>query len=288
MNRSNLVFLLCMAHFLNGTAQDANLKVQVFLPGIVSTDANEFNACFSADGKSFYFSRTTGNRTVIYVTHELNRSWSEPQPLSFCDDGFSYADPAFSPEGLLYFISNRPVNKEDSVKDFDIWQTSCHGGQWDDPVNVTILNSPQDEYYVSFSRKGDVYFSSSRRGGYGEEDIYMAKSGMGGYERPVNMGPAVNTVYSEYDPWISPDGSILIFTSNGRNDSFGKADLYWIEKVNDGGNVHHFGPAINTPARDFCPYLDGNDQFFLQQRGTGYNNFFERLFGGTKTTLTMA
>ncbi len=48
-----------------------------FLPGVVSTDSLDFNAAFSPDGKSFYFTRSIQKRSVIYVTHYIDGRWTE-------------------------------------------------------------------------------------------------------------------------------------------------------------------------------------------------------------------
>jgi hypothetical protein len=249
-------------------AQEGKSIASVFLPGIVSTDGNDFNACFTKDSKSFLFSRTMDNKSQLFITSQINGNWVTPERLPFCKQEFAYADPAFSPAGELYFVSDRPTSATDTTRDYDIWKTSFANGQWIDPVNVAVLNSPQDEYYISFTKDGDAYFSSSLKGGYGEEDIYVASFVNDKYITPVNLGKQVNTIHSEYDPFISESGEVLFFASSGRKDSFGKADLYWIERKRDEwGEVNHFGREINTPTRDYCPFVADEGTFFFSSEG---------------------
>ena len=47
----------------------------------------------------------------------------------------------------------------------------------------------------------------------------------GSWGMPVNLGPGVNTVNSEYTPMLSPDGRYLFFTSGGP----GSDDIYWVD-----------------------------------------------------------
>jgi hypothetical protein len=139
---------------------------------------------------------------------------------------------------------------------------------WSSPVNVTELNSPDNEFYISFTSHGDACFASSRSGGYGGEDIYCSKNVDGKFQAPTNIGPSVNTEHSEYDPFISSDGLAIIFTSSGRPDSFGKGDLYWTIKTSDGWKSSlHFDKSLNTEARDYCPYVtpDGRDFFYSSE-----------------------
>ncbi|SKC81682.1 TolB-like translocation protein [Ohtaekwangia koreensis] len=236
-----------------------------FLPGIICTDSIEFNAAFSLDGNSFYFTRSANKRTQLYTSTKTGNEWSTPIPLPFSYTNYSDADPAFSPTGELYFISTRPTYLNDTTKDYDIWKvTRTDSGQWSEPINVKELNSPEDEYYISFTQKGDACFSSSRQGGYGQEDIYFSELINNTFTKPYNMGSTINTKNSEYDPFITANGSALIFTSSGRSDSFGKADLYWSIRTKNGWqNVKHFSSVINTPDRDYCPYISRDNKYFL-------------------------
>lgn len=247
------------------TGTDGFPSPETFMPGIISTDSLEFNAAFSPEGNYFYFSRAINGKTTILVSKKTGGGWSIPEPVSFSTAKFSDADPAFSPTGELYFISNRPLNAKDTTKDYDIWKViPVSTDQWSEPVNVASLNSEKNEFYISFTGKGNVYFSSSREGGYGEEDIYSCESNDGAFTVPQNLGDKVNSIHSEYDPFITADGSALLFASSGRNDSSGKADLYWSVKANNVWVVaEHFEGNLNTPTRDFCPYITLDQKHFF-------------------------
>lgn len=241
------------------------IPAKSFLPGIICSDSLEFNAAFSPDGNFFYFTRSVNKRSRLYYSTRSGDKWSIPTQLPFADTNYSDADPALSPAGELYFISNRPTHPNDTIKDYDIWKVSqTNSGQWSQPINVKELNSLEDEYYISFTQKGDACFSSSRKGGYGEEDIYFSEYKNNAFAKPQNMGNTINTNHSEYDPFITANGQALIFTSSGRSDSFGKADLYWSVKTTKAWQkVNHFNEAINTPTRDYCPYISPDKKYIF-------------------------
>lgn len=249
--------------FEKGT--DSFPSPETFVPGIISTDSLEFNSAFSPDGNDFYFSRAINGKTTILVSKKIGSSWSIPEAVSFSMAKYSDADPAFSPAGELYFISNRPMNANDTTKDYDIWKViPVSAYQWSEPVNVRELNSGKNEFYISFTKNGNVYFSSSREGGYGEEDIYFAENKHNTFGNPKNLGDRINSIHSEYDPFIAAGGSALLFASSGRKDSFGKADLYWSVRVNhDWAEAKHFEEDINTPTRDYCPYITLDLKYFF-------------------------
>jgi hypothetical protein len=175
----------------------------VFLPVIISGNDNDFGAAFSPGGRSFYFSRTVNKQSVIMASHFSKGRWTEPVPVPFIKSQYADADPAFSPDGKLYFISTRPVSADDTTRDYNIWfVTPTPDGNWSDPQPLAEVNSEANEFYISFAANGNLYFASSRPGGFGEEDIYVSKRENKRFTKPVNLGPTVNTAKSEYDPLI--------------------------------------------------------------------------------------
>jgi len=241
-----------------------------FLPGIVSSDSIDFNSAFSPDGRSFYFTRKKSGLSKIYITRYDGKGWEEPVLSPFSNTKYSVADPAFGPDGKLYFISDRPKNQSDSSGDYDIWFSKPLGdGGWSEPENLQIVNSDSSEYYISFSKNGNLYFASGRKGSIGEEDIYVSRLVNGQYTTPQNLGAAINSQHSEYDPCISPDEDLIIFSSSNREDSFGGADLYYSKL--DGNKkwspAVHFGKNFNTKSREYCSYFSPDGKYFFFSSG---------------------
>jgi hypothetical protein len=175
-----------------------------FLKGVVSSDSVDFNAAFSPDGKSYYFTRSIKGQLTIYVTR-YDSTWNTPVPVSFAEAGYSQADPAFGPDGKLYFISNRPKDASDTLADYDIWFVNPQGRDWSPIQNLSAVNSDSNEYYISVAHNSNLYFASSRAGGLGQEDIYVS---------------AFNTNAREYCPYFAPGGDYFFFSSQG--------DVKWI------------------------------------------------------------
>src|SRR5689334_10213626 len=113
--------VISFAIILSSLVMNAQSSSSVFLPGIVSGDSIDFNACFLPDG-SFLFSRSVARKTVILICRKSMDAWTAPQAVSFSTGAYSDADPAISPNGELYFISNRPVDKDDTTNDYNIWK----------------------------------------------------------------------------------------------------------------------------------------------------------------------
>jgi hypothetical protein len=232
----------------------------VFLPGLVSNDTLDFNSTFSVDGKTFYFSRSHNRKYVIFETTYTNNKWQQPVISPLFDTGYSNTDPFIAPDSALYFISNRPKDKNDTTADYDIYRLVKQTNGYGAPEYLNGVNSDSTEYYVSVSRPGNIFFSSYRDGNL---DLYMSRKTNNGYEKPVNLGPVINSPYDEHDPLIAPDESFLVFPSD-RPGGLGEADLYISHKIN--GQWQQpvaMGNGINTKRYEYCPYLSPDGKYFF-------------------------
>jgi hypothetical protein len=232
----------------------------VFLPGLVSKDTLDFNATFSVDGKTFFFSRSHNRKYVIFETSYTSNKWQEPVISPLFDTLYSNTDPFIAPDSALYFISNRPRDKNDTTADYDIYRLVKQTDGYGAPEYLNGVNSDSTEYYVSVSRTGNIYFSSYRDGNL---DLYMSRKTNNGYEKPVNLGAVINSPYDEHDPLIAPDESFLVFPSD-RPGGLGEADLYISHKIN--GQWQQpvaMGNGINTKRYEYCPYLTADGKYFF-------------------------
>lgn len=242
-----------------------------FLPDIVSKEGLDFNATFSRDGKTFYFSRSDKRKYIIYESKFGGKQWEEPVPSSLFDTVYSNTDPFITPDGSIYFISNRPKDNSDKINDYDIYRLGKQNGKWAEPEYLKEINSDSTEYYVSVSDNGNIYFASYRDGNL---DLYMSKKSGHHFKKPETLGTIINSGFDEHDPFIAPDESFLIFTSN-RPGNMGEADLYiahrknnqWQEPVN-------MGDRINTITYDYCPNVspDGKYFFYSSERDVKWIN----------------
>ena len=273
-------------------SQVADTTAQIFAEGIVSKGYQELNAVFSPDGKEFYYTIADpwrGFYAIMVYSQDDNKNWIGPEVASFSGK-YPDADPYITSDNKkLYFISKRPVDDTSTEqKDFDIWVVNRTDTGWSDAIRLdTIINTPKNEYYVSATDDGSIFYSSEYEGGMGYGDIYEAKLKDGKYEI-VNLGEAINSQMGEGDPYVSPDGNMIIFMGWGRKDGLGDGDLY-ISFKKDGiwQKAQNLGPQINSPSFEYCPMMspDGNYFFwtsyrsspFINPDGYDYTSYIERL-----------
>lgn len=97
----------------------------------------------------------------------------------------------------------------------------------------------------------------------------------GPWSAPVNLGPPVNTVNAEVNPFISKDGRDLYFSCLDCPGGYPGFDLYVSHRdtVNDPwGPPQNLGSAINTPANETNPLLspDEHKLYFTSNRPGGF------------------
>lgn len=112
----------------------------------------------------------------------------------------------------IWFSSSRP----NGVGGTDIYRAIKNGASYDAPVLVTELSSTGTENAIALSSDAlTAYIGSSRAGGKGGEDIYVAKRA--NVNDPFSPPVAVtelNTDASQAPGWISKDGCRLYYHSS--------------------------------------------------------------------------
>lgn len=212
---------------------------------------------------------TPDNRfSVIMMSHKLEGKWQELEVAPFSGE---YADlePMFDPSGKRLFFSSKRPRADRAGEDWDIWVTTRQKDGWSEPENLGApVNSAGNEFYPSIASNGNLYFTTQREGGMGAEDIYRAVYDEGKYLACVPLGKGVNTARYEFNAFVSPDESTIIFSSQGREGELGGGDLYLSRRDNSG----EFGPAellpegINSESLDYCPFVWRDTLYFTSRR----------------------
>jgi len=251
------------------------LEPQIFAKGIISTSARELNSVFSPDGDLFLFTRRDPTQTYrIMETRNGLNGWSTPSVTPFTEE-HGAVDPAVSWDGKrIFFGSSRPGTLGDS----DIWVVGLSpDGSWGEPRNLGHpVNTPGSENHAAPTDDGTLYFHSAGHPGLGESDIFRAAVSGDSYSIPENLGPSVNSEASEFDPFVAPDQSFLIFSST-RKGGFGGGDLHISFRNEDGSwtRAANLGGEVNTSATDYCPKVTPDGRYlFYTSRSTGEGDVY--------------
>lgn len=250
-------------------------KPVIFEEGVISVGDYESHVDFSVGGDTLMFVKSNpdiSKWTICFSLHK-NGKWSKPDVAPFSGQ-YMDADPFFTADGKsLLFISNRPLKDGDPAEaDMDIWKIGKMQDGWGKPVRLgDMINSDASEYYPTMASNGNLYFGSRRSGGKGAADIWKSELVNGEYTTPVNLGDAINTDGSEFEPYISPDERYLVFMA-ARPDDLQFADLYISYNKNGAWTKAEKLPEpFNSSATEFAPKVtkDGKYFFFASARNVG-------------------
>ena len=243
------------------------LTPRVFAPEVISKeDEREFGSVFSADGTEFFYAVDIDGKAEIRYTKLEGDQWTTPE-LLIHHDQYGYNDPFLSPdEQRLYFISDQSLDGTGPSKDIDIWYAEREGDRWSSPINAgPTINSDSNEYYISFTQTGTMYFASNVNATtQGDFDIYASTQANGQFQPPHRMSDAINTTHYEADVFVAPDESYLIFCAE-RPGGYGRGDLYISFRHDDGtwSEAKNMGDAINTEHYEFCPFVTKDNRYLF-------------------------
>ena len=204
----------------------------------INTTYTEWHPSITADGLELYFDsdRPGGEGSEdLWVSKRESTAdeWGAPVNLGPGINTSEFEEAAsISPDGLvLVWDSDRP----DGFGESDIWMStrSTREEPWGPPVNLgPNINTQELEATAALSADGLTLFFTAwpRQEGHGDFDIWMARRSNDGtdWNTPVNLGPIINTAFSEYCPSISSDGTTLYFSDMPlpRPDGFGFEDIW--------------------------------------------------------------
>ncbi len=212
-----------------------------------------------------------------------NSEWSEPVHLPApINSPYGELAARLSPDELsIYFGSDRP----DGYGGMDLWvsRRACLDCPWGEPAHFgPEFNSVGGDGEATFSPDGLlVFFTSSRPGGAGGEDVWMASrtdpNDDFGWGPPVNIGPDVNTPGQEGGAAYMP-----ALEGSGVNFYFVRAGDIWQTRVTREGRV----VAPVTPVAELNdPVLD---DWGPTVRADGREVFFWRVAAGAVAELWVA
>lgn len=236
---------------------------QLFAPELIEHLAHS-SPTFTPDGKEMYWSTVSGNNEIrkIYFVKYENDTWSEKQVASFSGQ-FHDDQPFISYDGSRMFFASKRTQKDDGTLGLDIWIMNKNGDNWGDPKPVS---NDVGFWTPTITTKGTIYFLDNINGKVG---ICCAEFKDGKYSDSEFLSEQINQKDTRnWCPFIAPDESYLIFSSNrpGGKDPYG--DLYICFKNENGewSNAINMGDSINTSLQERFPGVspDGKYLFFTR------------------------
>jgi hypothetical protein len=139
----------------------------------VNSTAEDFDAFVLPNGKTLYFSSNRSGTAKLYRSDWVDGGFGAPSYLSELNDAFVVVEsPIVSDDGLVIYFASGP-----SHETVNVWSAkrSSPLGAFENPAAVAELASSNEEVPAWISPDDcRLYFRSTRAGGPGGRDIWMA------------------------------------------------------------------------------------------------------------------
>ncbi|RFC54012.1 PD40 domain-containing protein [Brumimicrobium aurantiacum] len=148
----------------------------------INTKHWETHITVSPDGRRKYFVSDReggfGGRDIYVIEKLSDGTWTDPKNLGpTINTKYDEDSPFIAIDNRTMFFSS---NGEESMGGFDIFSSKLDEDyNWSKPVNLGHpLNTTNDDIYYTTNIDGTTgYYTSYRKGGYGEKDIYEVTKG---------------------------------------------------------------------------------------------------------------
>lgn len=209
--------------------------------------------------------------------------WGEAENLARLNTPGHEGVMSISPDGNTVFIYKNTGAKTGSG---DIWISRTKGDptEWSKPREFEgEFNSSYFETSACLAPGGKtMFFISERPDGKasGNGDVWMCERlNRKQWNKPVNLGPLVNSQYDEISVTVHPNGKTIFFASNSEK-SMGGYDIFKSELVNGKWTEPvNLGYPINTMADElhFNLSADGKKAYIASNRpgGLGLYDIYE-------------
>lgn len=173
---------------------------------------------YSPDNQTLYF--VADYPTDIYkIQIRKDGEWGLPEKLdsSVISDGSEWY-PVIASDQCLYFSRDGEIYKAELVK-----------GTYKKVSRLKAAFNYECGDQVFSDDMDYILFSSPRKGGFGNNDLYIAfRKDNGDWTDGINLGQEINTDGFELAPCISPDNQYLFFTRRDKYNQASSSDIYWV------------------------------------------------------------
>lgn len=277
MKKISILYLVCLfliKPFVSGQTDNYSIRITPFS----SEKYDEFSPVYYKNGIIFCSDR----RNDVFITYStpkkkellnmyyvklVNDSINLESLEIFSKElmtNFNDGPATFNKEeNVIYYSRNNDVDSKirdvfDPENKVGVYSAELMNGKW---INIKTFKYNSLNYSLttpSLAPDGKrLYFASDMPGGFGGADLYYCKWNNNDWDKPVNLGPEINTKGNESYPFASKSGE-LYFSSDGHK-GLGKKDIFFSKEI-EGEWISpiHLDPPINSKEDDFGLVTDLN------------------------------
>ncbi len=254
---------------------------EIFAQGTITTNLTcHGSPIFSPNGNEVYWTIIEGDLYKTLSSKIVDGFWTAPavDPLFQGED----YNPFLSTDGSKIYFKSQRYYQVGGYTLYGMWVSEKVNDNWSSPVPVGApFSSGSQSAQGSITDDGTIYFAlNNYYSGKGKHDIYRSKLVNGNYTTPENLGDQINTSEDEWEPYIAPDESFMIFGIYARPDASGPGDLHISFRKIDGSWTESIsmGDKINSDKTENFPTVspDGKYLFFVSDRDN--NDYHSKVY----------
>lgn len=252
-----------------------------------------FNSKYADFSPTFYqegvvFSSARDNGKLNKMKFEYNNTWfidlyfvkdtlAKPVPFSDVLNSKYHEGPlSFTPDQkTVFFTRNNHLKKSffssNGISKLKIYYASVYNGRWDQIREFNLNNKEYSVGQPALASDKLMYFVSDMPGGFGGTDLYRTEKVNDVWQKPVNLGPEINTSGNEMFPFVG-EGDMLYFASNGHPGLGGLDVFFTAVSGTDFSPVTNLGYPVNTARDDFGFIIRNNHGYFSSNRDSKTTN----------------
>jgi outer membrane protein OmpA-like peptidoglycan-associated protein len=170
------------------------------LPFPINTKYHESSASLSPDSSTLYFISDrpggVGGRDIWVAYKDSKGRWKEVRNIRELNTPYDEEAVFIHPDGRTLYFSSKGHN---TMGGYDIFKSTYKDGYWSKPENLGVpINTADDDLYFVLASSGQrAYFSSSRKGTLGDQDIFMITFII---DKPMNPSSEDNLIAHKTKP----------------------------------------------------------------------------------------
>lgn len=188
--------------------------------GLFARSRESCPGCEFVIGDTMWFCSAREGYTGLhwFTVDFANGNWHNWQLADFESD-YQVGELHISTDGSeLYFHSSRPGG----IGDVDLWVSNLVNGEWGEPENITVVNSPHTDGWPFLSQDGiELWFIRV----VGAPELYLSMKVNGEWTGPVKMFSVFSGEAS-----LDIDGNVYFTHHYFKDDQMLEADIYIARK----------------------------------------------------------
>jgi len=229
--------------------------------------ANVYGTAYTPGGDTLFFHTTDrgDGQSGVAMTTRMDTGWTAPRPAPFETDDHDEGHPSITPDGQYVLFTSDRAGAPNNADEF--YRASRASG-WTDVTRMTTTERISEKRGGVASDGTMYYWTYTRSEGMG---FYRGQVGADGTIRDtVDADPLLfPNDGGENNPYVDPEKRFMLFATWGRDDGYGKEDLYLSMREGDAWSTPvNLGPTVNSDGSDTHPYVtpDGERLFLTSTR----------------------